>query len=212
MASLSSLGRRALRSMLATPPLVRAVATPGSRLVIHQWHAVPATTWSRAFCSSTTPLRSSDVEPLEPLEPVDPQDPTGEKAIYRGILATQIKLVKGFSLTTSAIGLFCQPVLYHHLQTTSGASLVVVLFTGAFLSFFTFATPLLIHFVSKKYVTELRYNQLEDTYTAITYSVLLKKKEVKSNPVILLLIVIPKSKLTLYVLLQFHIEFERRRS
>ena len=48
-----------------------------------------------------------------------------------------------------------------------------------FSSFFTFATPLLIHWVSKKYVVELMYNKIDDSYTAITYSLLLRKKEVK---------------------------------
>lgn len=43
-------------------------------------------------------------------------DSDGDDEIYRGILATQIKLVKGFSLTTSLISLSCQPVLYYSLQ------------------------------------------------------------------------------------------------
>jgi len=50
--------------------------------------------------------------------------------------------------------------------------------TGAFLSIFTFATPLLIHWVSKKYVVELVYNKIDDSYTAITYTLLLRKKQV----------------------------------
>ena len=50
--------------------------------------------------------------------------------------------------------------------------------SGAFLSFFTFATPLLIHWMSKKYVTELLYNKIDDSYTAITYSLLLREKKV----------------------------------
>merc|ERR1712121_91794 len=49
---------------------------------------------------------------------------------------------------------------------------------GAFLSFFTFATPLLIHWVSKKYVTEMLYNRIENTYTAITYTFLLRRKQI----------------------------------
>ena len=51
------------------------------------------------------------------LQPPDEKvDSDGEDEIYRGILATQIKLVKGFSLTTSLISLSCQPVLYYSLQ------------------------------------------------------------------------------------------------
>ena len=83
------------------------------------------------------------------------EDP--EREIYNGILSTQIKLVKGFSLTTSCIGLACQPVL---LSYSSHANAAIILGAGAFLSFFTFATPLLIHTISKKYVTKLYYNQV----------------------------------------------------
>lgn len=57
--------------------------------------------------------------------------------------------------------------------------MALIIGTGAFLSFFTFATPLLIHYVSKKYVTELYYNRVTDTYKAVTYSLLLRKKEVR---------------------------------
>ena len=66
-------------------------------------------------------------------------------------------------------------------QNSGTGSLGVAAAGGAFFSFFTFATPLLIHWVSKKYVTELLYNKIEDSYTAITYSLLLKKKKVSLN-------------------------------
>ena len=58
------------------------------------------------------------------------------------------------------------------------ANIAVMAGAGAFLSFFTLATPILIHHISKKYVTQLNYNKLEDTYTAITYNFFLRKKEV----------------------------------
>merc|ERR1712032_1296592 len=104
------------------------------------------------------------------------EDP--EREIYNGILSTQIKLVKGFSLTTSYIGLACQPVL---LSYSSHANAAIILGAGAFLSFFTFATPLLIHTISKKYVTKLYYNQVEDKYTAVVYNLLLRPKRLSSN-------------------------------
>ena len=103
-----------------------------------------------------------------------------DQTIYEGILSTQIKLVKAFSLTTSAIGISCQPFLFLKMQTAT-ANVAVMAGTGAFMAFFTFATPMLIHHVSKKYVTELNYNQLEDSYTAITYSLFLRRKEVNMN-------------------------------
>ena len=73
--------------------------------------------------------------------------------------------------------MFC----YIPFQNSGTGSLGVAAAGGAFFSFFTFATPLLIHWVSKKYVTELLYNKIEDSYTAITYSLLLKKKKVSLN-------------------------------
>jgi hypothetical protein len=97
-----------------------------------------------------------------------------DRTIYQGILATQIKLVKSFSLLTSMIGISCQPVLMQQ----NNAHLAIMAGAGIFLSFFTFATPILIHWISKKYVTELNYNKLDDTYTAVTYSLLLRRKEV----------------------------------
>ena len=56
--------------------------------------------------------------------------------------------------------------------------MALMLGMGAFMSFFTFATPLLVHYVSKKYVTEMYYNKMTDTYTAITYSLFLRKIQV----------------------------------
>ncbi len=52
---------------------------------------------------------------------------------------------------------------------------------GAFISFFTFATPFLIHFISKKYVTALYYNSKDDSYTAVTYGLLLRPKKVSNH-------------------------------
>jgi len=99
-----------------------------------------------------------------------------DKEIYSGILSTQIKLVKTFSLTTSCIGMACQPLLYSY---SSHANLAVMLASGAFLSFFTFVTPILIHSVSKKYVTKLYYNQVEDKYTAVVYNIFIKPKKIE---------------------------------
>jgi len=127
-------------------------------------------------CSSSSP---SDEKTQTPPSDENADSSDGEDEIYRGILATQIKLVKGFSLTTSLISLSCQPVLYYTLQSGSEKPMALMLGMGAFMSFFTFATPLLVHYVSKKYVTEMYYNRVTDTYTAITYSLFLRKNQIK---------------------------------
>ena len=130
---------------------------------------------TRALSSTVTKLQQTDKILKD--EDLGKCTPEHDQTIYQGILSTQIKLVKGFSLTTSFISIACQPVLLMHMQQAN-ANLAVMAGAGAFLSIFTFATPLLIHYVSKKYVTELNYNKLEDSYTAITYSLFLRKKEV----------------------------------
>ena len=68
---------------------------------------------------------------------------------------------------------------YFQVNEAGSASLPFIVAGGAFLSFFTFATPMLIHWVSKKYVTEMLYNRIENTYTAVTYTFLLRKKQVR---------------------------------
>ena len=73
------------------------------------------------------------------------------------------------------LGLAVQPVLW----TYSTANAAVVVGAGAFLGFFTFVTPLLIHSIAKKYVTKLYYNQVEDKYTAVVYNFLLSPKKIE---------------------------------
>ena len=65
-----------------------------------------------------------------------------------------------------------------YFQSGAEKPIALMLGMGAFMSFFTFATPLMVHYMSKKYVTEMYYNRITDTYTAITYSLFLRKKQV----------------------------------
>ncbi|XP_040567903.1 transmembrane protein 70 homolog, mitochondrial [Lepeophtheirus salmonis] len=125
---------------------------------------LPLTRLTTRFCSTHVPKdfpRSNTV--------------AEEKEIYKGILSTQIKLVKSFSLMTSGIGLACQPVIFLQMQSSNVALMIGA---GTFISFFTFATPLLIHTFAKKYVTRLTYNPAEDAYTAVTYNLFLRPKKI----------------------------------
>lgn len=132
---------------------------------------------SNRFCEKTgqfMPMDHGDVR-----DDFDPDD-DGEHEIYQGILSTQIKLVKTFSLTTSLIGLASQPLIYYKIQTSANVALAIG--AGTFISFFTFATPLLIHWISKKYVTKVFYNRKLDAYTAVTYNFWLRHKKVQFKP------------------------------
>ncbi|CAD7003981.1 unnamed protein product [Ceratitis capitata] len=58
----------------------------------------------------------------------------------------------------------------------------MAVFLCGFAGFFTFVTPLLLHFITKKYVTEIHYNPKSDEYTATTISILLYKIKTKFRP------------------------------
>lgn len=96
--------------------------------------------------------------------------------IYYGTLTPKIQAVKVFSLTTSVVGLAVQPMLMEQGAKLGGTPMVV--FMCGFAGFFTFVTPLILHFVTKKYVTEIHYDAGSQEYTATTISFLLTKKQV----------------------------------
>lgn len=98
------------------------------------------------------------------------------KRIYYGTLAPRMRMVKLFSLTTSLAGLAAQPVLMEQGIKIGGTGMAIFLCSVG--GFFTFVTPLLLHFVTKKYVTELHYNQATDEYIATTISLILLKIKV----------------------------------
>lgn len=103
-----------------------------------------------------------------------------EELIYTGSLAPRMKAVKVFSLTTSLTGLAAQPILMEQGMKIGGTGMAVAICTVA--GFFTFVTPLLLHFITKKYVTELHYNPKTEEYTATTISILLYKIKTKFRP------------------------------
>lgn len=96
--------------------------------------------------------------------------------VYYGSLAPRMKLVKLFSLTTSLAGIAAQPILMEQGMKIGGTGMAVALCTVG--GFFTFVTPLLLHFITKKYVTELHYNPVTEEYTATTISIILMKIKV----------------------------------
>lgn len=97
-------------------------------------------------------------------------------SIYEGKYTNQILRVKLFSLTTSAMGLIAQPILWQKGIEVSGTGLSMLICSVA--GIFTFVTPLLLHFVTKKYAIDIIYNEKTDEYTCITVSFFLFKNKV----------------------------------
>jgi len=90
--------------------------------------------------------------------------------IYNGPLAPKIRLVKRFSLASSFFGLLVQPVLIQKV-IEEDLTLGFAVFTGVIVQFFTFVTPVLLHYVTKRYIRNIYYNAKEDTYTALSYNI-----------------------------------------
>jgi len=133
---------------------------------------------------------ASQAEPREDDDPrlgqhqhqSEAQEDDGSAAmIYEGLLTTQVRLVKAFSLATSVVGLAFQPILFYHSQQLT-ANVSTFLAAGAFFSFFTLGTPLLIHSVCKKYVTAMYYDKRKRSYTAVTYGLMLTRKRITFRP------------------------------
>lgn len=88
---------------------------------------------------------------------------------------------------TSGVGLCLQPML---LQKASevGTSLAATIGVCTITGIFTFITPLLIHLVTKKYVTSMEYNEKNDEYMATVISFFLKPVKVSISRLIQLIL------------------------
>lgn len=105
------------------------------------------------------------------------------ETIYIGPLTPQIKGVKVFSLSSSIAGLIAQPVIIREAANIGSTSLIVAL--CSVVGFFTFVTPILLHIITKKYVTEITYNPETSTYKATTINFFLARKQVRLNKILL---------------------------
>ncbi|XP_071348002.1 transmembrane protein 70, mitochondrial isoform X2 [Trachinotus anak] len=96
--------------------------------------------------------------------------------IYTGSLGSAVRGVKMFSYSTSGASLFLMP----HILLKTGLGVQSFAMQAAFcgvIGFFTFLTPVFLHFITKGYVVRLYHHPDRDTYTAVTYSVFLMEKK-----------------------------------
>ncbi|XP_076018447.1 transmembrane protein 70, mitochondrial [Genypterus blacodes] len=96
--------------------------------------------------------------------------------IYAGNLGNAVRGVKMFSYATSMTSLCMMPHIL--INTGLGAqSLLMQAAVCGVIGFFTFLTPVLLHLITKGYVVRLYHDADRDTYTAVTYSVVLIEKK-----------------------------------
>lgn len=102
---------------------------------------------------------------------------TDNEIVYVGPLSKQIRSVKLFTLITSVTGVFAQPVIYEKaVELNMSTGLLIGMLSAV--GFFTFLTPLLLHFVTKKYVMEVTYDVRKDLYAATIITLFLRKRVV----------------------------------
>ncbi|XP_071783536.1 transmembrane protein 70, mitochondrial [Centroberyx gerrardi] len=96
--------------------------------------------------------------------------------VYSGNLGNAVRGVKMFSYTSSGFSLCLMPYLLFQTGLGIQSPAMQVAFCGI-IGVFTFLTPVLLHLITKGYVVRLYHDADGDTYTAVTYSVLLTEKK-----------------------------------
>ncbi|XP_028831485.1 transmembrane protein 70, mitochondrial [Denticeps clupeoides] len=154
---------RPLSAMPRTRPALLQAARRGIRLVCGEklgavCQRIPPTQLARLVASSSG-SHSED-----------------GKLIYTGNLGKAVLGVKFFSYSTSMFSVCVMP--YVLMKTGLGVQsfALQVAFCGV-IGFFTFLTPVLLHFITKGYVVRLYHKEEKDTYTAVTYSPLLLERK-----------------------------------
>ncbi|XP_075069765.1 transmembrane protein 70, mitochondrial [Mixophyes fleayi] len=95
--------------------------------------------------------------------------------VYTGNLAKAVIGVKFFSYSTSMASLFILPfIMVKSGIGTDNLALQIAFFSVV--GFFTFVTPVTLHFITKGYVARLYHNRDRDLYTAVTYNAFLMEK------------------------------------
>ena len=103
-------------------------------------------------------------------------DPVKGDLVYIGTITKKIRYYKGFSLSSSAIGLVMLPfILEKALSAKPVLGIIGLLLSNVFI----FIKPVLNHIVTKRYVTKIYLKRDEGVFTATTYSFFLREKEHK---------------------------------
>ena len=96
------------------------------------------------------------------------QDDTRGQLVYEGCLTRQVRAVKWLSLSTSCMGLALQCVVYLKLSSTT--SQWVTAFASS-IATIILLSPLLLHLITRRYVTHLYYDPKSRMFT--TYNLTL---------------------------------------
>ena len=105
---------------------------------------------------------------------VRPTTVTDSHLSYTGISTNMIKRLKYFSLTTSAIAIGAQGVLYNSESMASASSneLSLKMALASLVTITVMMTPVLLNVLTKRYITELYFDPDQKQFTATTLNFL----------------------------------------
>jgi len=103
------------------------------------------------------------------------------QVIYNGLLSTNIRRIKLFSLATSITGIAMQPMLYQKMVTAGEVSAMTLPLFGC-IAIFALSTPPLLHYVTKRYIVSLAYDEKNGKYIATNYTLFGVKRKFEFTP------------------------------
>ena len=106
-------------------------------------------------------------------------DDRGE-TVYVGTVGGKMRAIKIFSLGTSFLSLCSQPFILFSIDSNQPVG--ITLYFTFLLNLIVMTNPVIIHFISKKYVTELFWNRSTDVFTAAIWSFFARRKEIHFVP------------------------------
>lgn len=108
-------------------------------------------------------------------ESIESQRLRSEVLVYEGQLTPSVRRIKMFSLTTTFVGLIAYPFLFKKASSQKKSAIAQV-FVGWTLIMVIFS-PLALNYITKRYISELRFNRDTRTFRAITYNLFNLRKE-----------------------------------
>lgn len=94
--------------------------------------------------------------------------------IYEGSLTKRIRSLKVISFGTTFAALITQPFVYLKIVETDNTTGLLMLFT--FINFVGTFSPIYVHWLVRRYVTDIYYYPKEDKYVAEVFSFFKKKQ------------------------------------
>ncbi|EGT55305.1 hypothetical protein CAEBREN_20280 [Caenorhabditis brenneri] len=107
--------------------------------------------------------------------------PPGSPKTPHDVVATGVKAAKILSLSSSVAGVVMVPVLSSYLWEAAAEKPTMMMFAivaNTFLVLLSF-TPLLLHFLAKRFPIDIFYNNDKKTFTTVHYNFLMQKQALR---------------------------------